>query len=456
MNIQTLDQLKEFEYKCLNLKKIIINKNNFKRNVDNHNTGHIIAAVQNIILRYGNTTEFGITEGEEIAGSIVKNPQGTQSNIWCPLIWKALSQCNYNIPNYTYLNDKAPNNANNFDTNVTLLKNISWWCEYAVEVLNTDFGPIPDNSNDFQSDFVISNSDRIMAPYLRKRDQGGQPKPPRASGLPISQASLKKINLNPKIQLGNNGNNYCWLNTSMYIVIAYWDFFKQFHNDNILKRTYECDFTNFEKYKDPYEKIYNYLNILNETDEWGDTQYMDMRQLLQDLSDHEFKDSKGNPMTINLDVPEHGKRGNAQEFYNIFINSIFKECPIASVITTTPKQIGKNHGFKVEYLSYCESGCITPYKYKLIAILKPTQSKPYADEEELASGVVNPNDETEVCHWTAYVRIYDNWLNFDMLKNGGTDPEEINFDNLKKEFENTEGEDVYHCLFVYLNNNHIE
>lgn len=185
INIQNLDQLREFENKCLELKEIIKNKENFDKNIDNKKTGHIIATVQNIILRYGNITDFAITEGEAIARAIVRNPQGIQSSIWCPLIWKALYRCNYNIPNYTYLNDKAPNNANDFDYNVTQLKNIPGWCKYAVEVLNTDFGTIPPNSNDFEDNFVISRSNEIMT-YLHRRDQGGQPNLPQASGLPPS------------------------------------------------------------------------------------------------------------------------------------------------------------------------------------------------------------------------------------------------------------------------------
>lgn len=66
-------------------------------NIDNGNL-HIKAFVQNLVLDFGEITEWGIIRGQQIAqnaseiamkkGKIKANQ--TQSKVWCPLIWKAI------------------------------------------------------------------------------------------------------------------------------------------------------------------------------------------------------------------------------------------------------------------------------------------------------------------------------------------------------------------------------
>ena len=160
--IITLQKLKDFENRCLG---ILIYTTNFNKNIDNHKTGHIRSTIQNIILRFGEDPTFVITKGEQIAQEVAIKSL-TQSESWCPLIWKALSKCGYEIPNYEYFenpisNDLFVNTSLDFEQKITELSNIEGWCEYAVRVLNYEFNDIPLGSNDFEHDYVIRKSQNI-------------------------------------------------------------------------------------------------------------------------------------------------------------------------------------------------------------------------------------------------------------------------------------------------------
>ena len=170
--ITTLQQLKDFESRCLVLNKnLIINETNFKNNIDNHNTGHIRATIQNIILKFGEPHPdlTFVLKGEIIAQEVMDTKNPTQSNVWCPLIWKALDECGYEIPNYTYFKSNMNNvrflsnfTIDNFNEKITELSNINGWCEYAVRVLNYEFINIPRYSNDFYHHFVKQKSKEIF------------------------------------------------------------------------------------------------------------------------------------------------------------------------------------------------------------------------------------------------------------------------------------------------------
>jgi hypothetical protein len=264
------------------------------------------------------------------------------------------------------------------------------------------------------------------------------------------------------------------MNASLYAIIAYWDFFKQFHNNDILlEKPINCDLKPYVKrYETEYEDIYNYLDELSKTPFWDTTNYKEMRKKLEILSKKKYRSSKGDLMFMNFDLPEYSKYGNAQESFDIFLKAIFKECPTSSIITTIPIQTGEKHPFTEDNLTYIEAGSNNPYKYKLIAILKPTEPNPFRTEFEAFRDVDDPKDTVGVSHWTTYVRkgnsktLKDNkWLYFDMLQGGATDSE-YDFSNLAKIFNKTIEPDpsrtkdtvidnVYHCLFVYLNEKHI-
>lgn len=158
----------KYKKKYLKLKYQIAGNNYI--NVDNAESGHIKSSVQNIILKYGDIDEiFGISKGEIIAQQISdlnkSGMLGTQSSVWCPLIWNALKLIDKDLP--------IQDNWLNYETSIkdgtkeefirlyTELSNLNGWFKYALNVLNYNFDKIPSNSNDFYSDFVIKMSELI-------------------------------------------------------------------------------------------------------------------------------------------------------------------------------------------------------------------------------------------------------------------------------------------------------
>jgi hypothetical protein len=132
------------------------------RNVDD-GLCHIKPAIQNIILNYGKIGEWGISEAQVIA-QLVSNlnfaNSQTQSNIWCPLIWKALYQCGYNV-NPECIKVNLPNNENyeTFDMLVVQLASLPGWEEYAINILLHDNDHYGENDNDFMSNKVIDKTE---------------------------------------------------------------------------------------------------------------------------------------------------------------------------------------------------------------------------------------------------------------------------------------------------------
>lgn len=279
-----------------------------------------------------------------------------------------------------------------------------------------------------------------------------------------SSIPLNKITFKPKKKFGNNGNAHCWLNAPLYVLLAYWDFFKQFHNSEILERDpIECNLFYYEKrYEKEYEDIYNYLDELSRTGIWKTDNYIEMRRRLSILSNKEFPDSKGKIMINNkFDLPRDGSFGNAQEIFPILAKTVFKECPSSSIITESPIQIGIKYPLTPDKLEYIEASSHNPYEYELFAILKPTDTNEYISEDQLILMGPGLRATMGVTHWTAYVRqgidkdlSLNKWLFFDMLRGGVVDGE-LDFNDLQKRFNYTSGNQVYSCLFIYLNKNHI-
>ena len=138
-------------------------------NIDN-NKYHIKPALQNIILKFGNMTEFGIKHGEYIAQLVSRlNPQGTQgtqSNVWVPLIFRALQLngilvdeecCNVNINNQK---------QKQFNEYALELSKLDGWTDYALNILlndNNNYGP---NDNSFDSSIVNQKSEKYASNQL--------------------------------------------------------------------------------------------------------------------------------------------------------------------------------------------------------------------------------------------------------------------------------------------------
>ena len=146
-----------------------------KKNIDD-GKNHIKPAIQNIILKFGNIdTDFGISKAEMIAGKVSQllnstNIEKTQSDVWVPLIWKALNYSGYDIPPEWFKidlgNDEYYDKFNKF---VKELANIPGWADYAVEVLISDNDSSYTNTdNDFYSSKVISKSNEYKTSSVDK------------------------------------------------------------------------------------------------------------------------------------------------------------------------------------------------------------------------------------------------------------------------------------------------
>ena len=178
------------------------NQNQNRRNLPNNYNininippAHITATVQNIILRYGNITDFGITEAEQIAGSVSDRRLQTQSSIWCPLIWHALSR-QYNVPRNIL--DAYRIISPELNAAVDELSAIPGWADYAVRVLTTPFNNIPFNSNNFESDYVINNSNAIASSV--RSSSGSNPQVPR-SNPQVTRSNPQVPRSNPQVQV---------------------------------------------------------------------------------------------------------------------------------------------------------------------------------------------------------------------------------------------------------------
>jgi hypothetical protein len=136
-------------------------------NIDDIKTGHIISSLQCIILNYGNIIDdndpflndyeksiFNFldskTKGYLIAtrASSIKTLKGTQSQIWCPLIWLALKYKGYltEEPNTSefynqsiYKFYKNENDINKFNNLARLLSELDDWAEYALFCLYQNY-----------------------------------------------------------------------------------------------------------------------------------------------------------------------------------------------------------------------------------------------------------------------------------------------------------------------------
>jgi len=146
--------------------KLIVEKDTFMKdtfkNVDDSKC-HIKPALQNIILEYGQTTEFGISKAQQIAQNVAKlNPKGiavSQSDVWVPLIWKALNYVGYDVKPECF--DVKLNNYeeyNKFNEYVKELATLPGWAKYAAYILINDTDNYGNDDNKFDSEKVKQKS----------------------------------------------------------------------------------------------------------------------------------------------------------------------------------------------------------------------------------------------------------------------------------------------------------
>lgn len=140
------------------------------KSVDDMENGHIKSGIQNLILRFGDVNrETRQTEGEVIAAKASKlynDESVTQSDIWVPLIWRALNFKGYDVhPEWFKTPDKFDNNeTRKFNTLVKELANIPGWSEYAIHILTTENGK--DLKNDFFDKTIVDKSNVYYKSYL--------------------------------------------------------------------------------------------------------------------------------------------------------------------------------------------------------------------------------------------------------------------------------------------------
>lgn len=147
--------------------KLYPERDNFVRDVfKNIDSGkcHIKGTIQNIILKYGDNTDFGISQCETIAMKVsYLNPKGTgvsQSGVWVPLIWKALNYYGYDVNPECY-QVKLKNNEDyeTFNDLVKELSEIKGWAEYAAKILLHDNTRYKKADADFTSKTVSTKSE---------------------------------------------------------------------------------------------------------------------------------------------------------------------------------------------------------------------------------------------------------------------------------------------------------
>ena len=149
----------------INTENINLFKESVIKSIDNKKC-HIIPAIQNIILNFGNNeNNFNLPEGVLIAGKASSlNPKGlnkTQSIVWVPLIWNALNILKYKVPNEWLninLEDSKKEELLKLSKKLSEIKN---WDKYAIEVLiNACKINFSKNDNDFYSEKVNQLSEQ--------------------------------------------------------------------------------------------------------------------------------------------------------------------------------------------------------------------------------------------------------------------------------------------------------
>jgi len=152
--------------KTNNMKYLITHPNDIINNDDGKS--HIRSYLQNLILCYSpkNTNYYDngnpmsiATEASELHNQLT----GTQSAIWCPLIYRALKYANHNIPNEWTMYRTSFIKFNSLSEQ---LSKVPFWNQYAAYILMYYTGPQYDN--DFFADGLIEKSNEIRDVIYKK------------------------------------------------------------------------------------------------------------------------------------------------------------------------------------------------------------------------------------------------------------------------------------------------
>jgi hypothetical protein len=193
LDIGILRQPSDFKYVIKSVEnnklRIPLNKSDYKLKVEKNNVlvndiitniddgnNHIKPALQNIILHFGKLTDIGITEAEIIAQKSINiknetlkdSTSKTHSDIWVPLIWKALNYAGYDIPPKWFKIDLNDDKSLQFNSLVKKLASISGWADYAINVLINDNDTYKEDDNTFESEKVKQKSKQYNDSYKSK------------------------------------------------------------------------------------------------------------------------------------------------------------------------------------------------------------------------------------------------------------------------------------------------
>jgi len=141
---------------------------NFRKSVEKNiddDKSHIKPTLQNIILNFGEVSPITLVkQGVEIANKVsLVNPKGikvTQSNVWCPLIWKALLESGYSVPiEWTQIKLNNDDDYIIFNQAIKELVAIPKWHNYAINILVNNTKHYKNGTADFDNELVIKASD---------------------------------------------------------------------------------------------------------------------------------------------------------------------------------------------------------------------------------------------------------------------------------------------------------
>jgi hypothetical protein len=149
--------------KKLNIKKYLITKSTDIINNDDGKS-HIRSYLQNLILIYTPKCTTYIDDDNPLsiatkASNLHNALQGTQSAIWCPLIYNALKYAGHNIPYEWTIYNTSPKKNIIFQELSKKLAEVPLWNQYTACILMYYKGPQFDN--DFFTNGLIDKSNEI-------------------------------------------------------------------------------------------------------------------------------------------------------------------------------------------------------------------------------------------------------------------------------------------------------
>jgi len=144
--------------------------NTVKNSIDDGNA-HIIPAIQNIVLKFGELDPLWASPQAQVIAMRFSDGdfRRTQSRYWVPLIWNALKINGYDVPDQLIANDFGEELRQRLIINSTELSQIQNWDKYAIEVLSNAYTESYTGvDNNFDSQKVRDLSERYKASSANK------------------------------------------------------------------------------------------------------------------------------------------------------------------------------------------------------------------------------------------------------------------------------------------------